>query len=265
VVAARQRNLLDAEHARVAGTALATDAARARASALEAEYARVAALNEVEDLEVELSEIVGIEAGTSLDLVAPDSAPEALRPLEEYLARALRASPEVASARIGVVQARRAVSLARADYIPETGIGITYTYQDGVPFLPKRSAAFAIQGSWTIWDFGKRSATLREREAAVDQAKLAVERAEDQVVVAVEKAYRKAQRARIAAAAARAALEARRDASRVATDREKQGLVLAAFRRDAEAMETGSAAELESALLEEWIARAELDRVVGRS
>jgi outer membrane protein TolC len=104
---------------------------------------------------------------------------------------------------------------------------------------------------------------VRERQTALAIARLAVERAEDQVAVAVEKAYRRAERAAVATEAARAALEARRDALRVATDRERQGLVLAAFRADAEATEAASEVEVMSASLHERIARAELARAVG--
>jgi outer membrane protein TolC len=87
----------------------------------------------------------------------------------------------------------------------------------------------------------------------------------DQVVAAVEKAYRRAERATIAVSAARAALDARENALKVASDRERQGLILAAFRADAEALATASEAELQSAVLDEWIARAELERAVGTS
>jgi multidrug efflux pump subunit AcrB/outer membrane protein TolC len=264
-LAARERQLADAERANAAGAALRADAARARAAALDAEYALVKAENEMQDLKTELRDALGIDAGTRLGLVPPESAPEALLPMAEYLARARANSPEISSARIALVQAGRAVSLAHADYIPETGVVVTYTYQDGVPFLPKQSAALAIQGSWTIWDFGKRASAVREREIAFAQAKLAVQRAEDQVAVAVERAYRRAERATTAACAARAALEARQDALKVATDRERQGLVIAALRADAEATTTGSEVELESALLDEWMARAELARAVGAS
>jgi len=262
-VAARQRQLADAERATAAGTSLGAEAVRALAGVREAEYTLVAARNEAEDLEAELREALRLPGGTPLDLVPPDAAPEPLRPMAEYLARARANSPEVASAALALEQARRGVSLARADYIPETGIGVTYTYQDGVAFLPRSSAALTVQGSWTIWDFGKRSAAVRERQRALAIAKLAVERAEDQVAVAVERAYRRAERAAVATKAARAALEARRDALRVATDRERQGLVLAAFRAEAVALEAASEVEVVSASVQERIARAELARAVG--
>jgi outer membrane protein TolC len=260
---ARQRQLADADHAATAGAAVRADAMRARARAASAEYDVVAARNEAQDLEAELRDALGIAGGISLELVAPGSAPQALRPLEEYLAQARISSPELASARVALEEATHAVSLARADYVPETGVGVTYTYQDGVPFLPRQSVALAVQGSWTVWDFGKRSAAVHEREAGLALAKLAVERAEEQLAVAVEKAYRRAERAALAVSAARAALEARREAMSVAADREQRGLVLTSFRADAEAAEAASGAELMTASLDERIARVELARLVG--
>ena len=130
-------------------------------------------------------------------------------------------------------------------------------------FLPRRSAALTVQGSWTVWDSGKRSAAVRERAAGLALAQLALERAEEHLAVEVEKAYRRAERAGVAASAARAALEARRDALSVAAGRERQGLVLAAFRADAEATETTSEVEAMAASLDERIARAELARMIG--
>jgi outer membrane protein TolC len=262
-LAARKTQLADAERAAAQGVMLLADAARVRANVRSAEYSMVVAGNEVDDLESELSDALDIENGAPLELVAPDARPTPLRPIAEYVNVARAMSPEVARARIAVEEAKRALSLARADYIPETGVGVTHTYQKGVAFLPQHSTALTIQGSWTIWDFGKRSASMRERRASLAIAKLSLERAEDQVTTAVEKAYRRANRASVAAAAAQAALDASRSALRIASDKEKQGIVLAAHRADAEATEVASRMELLSAFLEERIAGVELSRVAG--
>ena len=81
--------------------------------------------------------------------------------------------------------------------------------------------------------------------------------------MAADPSYRRAERTASAEAAARAALEARRMASSIAADRERQGLVLASFRADAEATESAAEARTIVASLEARIARAELARVVG--
>ena len=81
----------------------------------------------------------------------------------------------------------------------------------------------------------------------------------------VEKSYRKAERAVRAAAAAQAALAARRDALRVATDREQRGIVLAAYTADADAGRAAAEVQALAAELEVRLARAELARAVGRS
>jgi len=260
---ARRRQLTDAERAAAAGAILGAAAEGARASALEADYALVVARNEADDLEAELCDVLGLAPGTSIALAPPEPDSGVMRPMSEYVELARANSPEVAAAEAALEEARRAAALARADYIPDVGVGVTYTQQDGVAFLPSRSAALTIQGSWTVWDFGKRSASVRERVATTEVAALALAHARDRAAIDVEKAYRKAERAVRAAAAAQAALGARRAALRVAADREQRGIVLAAYRADADAGRAAAEAQAFAAELEVRLARAELARAVG--
>ncbi|HKG91629.1 MAG TPA: efflux RND transporter permease subunit, partial [Gemmatimonadaceae bacterium] len=262
-LAARRRQQQDADAALAAGTTLSAQAAGARAGALEAEYALVAARNEADDLEAELCDLLALPLAVSLDLVVPEPDTAALPPLSRYVALAQANSPDVAAAAAQVAQAERATALARADYIPDIGVGVTYSYQHGVAFLPEHSAALAIQGSWTVWDFGKRGATALEREAGVRAAAIALEHARDRATVEVEKAYRKAERASHAAAAARAALGARADAARVANDQQARGVVAVANRFDADASLAAARARLAEAELGARLARAELAHAAG--
>ncbi|HWJ20729.1 MAG TPA: TolC family protein, partial [Gemmatimonadaceae bacterium] len=160
-------------------------------------------------------------------------------------------------------QAERATALARADYVPDVGVGVTYTYQKGVALLPEHSAALSVQGSWTIWDFGQRGAATREREAGARAAALALEHARDRAAVEVEKAYRKAERAASAAAAARAALGARAGAARVARDQQARGVVAVANRFDADASLAAARSQVAEAELGARLARAELAHAAG--
>jgi outer membrane protein TolC len=260
---ARRRQLVDADAALTAGTIIRARAGGARASALDAEYTLVAARNEADDLETELVDLLDLPAGTSLSLDPPTPDNAELRPMADYVALALATSPEVAVAAEQQQQARRTVAIARADYIPDLGVGVTYTYQRGVAFLPEHSAAFTIQGSWTVWDFGKRTAATHERQADARAASLALEHARDRAAVDVEKAYRKAERAARAAVAARAAFEARDDAARVARDEQGRGVVAAAYRADADAALALAKARVVEAELGARLARDELASAAG--
>ena len=260
---ARRRQLVDAEGRLAAGTMIRPAVDGVRADALEAAYSLVAARNEVDDVDTELRDLLDLPANTQLMLATPVTDTEALRPLAEYISLVLTNSPEVAAAMAQEQQAKRAIALSSADYIPDVGIGVTYTYLNGVAFLPEHSAAFTIQGSWTAWDFGKRGAAKRERQADARAASLALDHARDRAIVDVEKAYRKAERSARAAAAASAALEARGGAAAVARDEHARGIVAVAYRADADAALALAKARTVEAELGAQLARDELTYAAG--
>jgi multidrug efflux pump subunit AcrB/outer membrane protein TolC len=260
---ATQRKSTDVQQAVASGIDVTAQGLGATASALDAEYARTAAEDAASDAEAELRSALALAPGTRLDLVVPESPSGALATLDVYEARAQSVSPDVAMARATLEQARRAVALAHADYIPDLGVGVTYTMLNGVSFLPRRAVGLSIQGSWTAWDGGKRGSLSRERIAQQEAAAIGLALARDRVSVEVERAYRAAARAEHGAEVARAALEARRAALPIAQGRAARGLTRAAALAAAEAEVAESEAQSLAANLQRRIARAELTRAIG--
>jgi outer membrane protein TolC len=262
-ICATQRKSTDVEQAVASGIDVSAQGLGATASALEAEHARETAEDAASDAEAELRSALALAPGMRLDLVVPDSPAGTLSTLDVYVARAQSASPDVAAARATFEQARRAVALAHAEYIPDVGVGLTYTMLNGVSFLPRRAVGLSIQGSWTAWDGGKRGSLSRERIAQQDAAAIGLALARDRVSVDVERAYRSAVRAEHGAEVARAALAARRAASTIARDRAARGLTGAAALSAAEAEVAESEAQALAASLQLRLARAELTRAIG--
>ena len=262
-IRATRQQTRDVEQAVAAGIDVSAQGLSATAAALDAEYARVSAEESVSDAEAELRSALALPAGTHLELVEPAATPATLGALEEYEGRAQAASPDVAAALATVAQAGRAAALARADYIPNIAVGITYTMLDGVSFLPRRAVGLSIQGSWTVWDWGKRGMLARERGAQEQAAEIGLSLARDRVAVEVDRAYRAAVRAERGAEVARAALEARRAALAIATERASRGLTSAAVLSAAEADVAASEAQSLAADLQVRVARAELARAGG--
>jgi outer membrane protein TolC len=260
---ANKRQTIDVEQAVASGIDVSAQGLSAAASALDAEYVRAAAEDSASDAEAELRSALALAPGTRLELAAPASPTEKLSALDAYVARAQSANPDVAAALATVEQAKHAVALARADYIPDIGVGVTYSMLDGVSFLPRRAVGLSIQGSWNVWDWGKRGSLSRERGAQEDAAEIGLALARDRVSVEVERAYRAAVRAERGAEVARAALEARRVALAIARDRNARGLTPAVTLAAAEAETAQSEAQALAAELQMRIARAELARVVG--
>jgi outer membrane protein TolC len=262
-VLATRRTSVDMHQAVAAGVEVSAQGMRASAAALDAEYARTTAEDAASDAEAELRSALALPPGTRLELVVPDAPTEELSALDVYVARAQSASPEVAAARAGFEQAKRSVALARADYIPDVGVGLTFTMVDGVSFLPKRAVGLSIQGSWTAFDWGKRGSLSRERASQQEAAAIGLALARDRVSVEVERAYRSAERAERGVAVARAAVVARRAALAIARDRDTRGLSGAAVLSAAEAELADSEAKALAAEMQVRIARAELKRAIG--
>jgi multidrug efflux pump subunit AcrB/outer membrane protein TolC len=260
-VASRQG--VDVEHAVAAGIDVSAQALGATASTLDAKYVLLAAADSAADAESELRSALAIPVGTRLELVVPEVSSEALATLDDYRARGMATSPEVAAASAALEQAHHATALARADYIPDLGVGVTMTTLSGVSFLPQHAVGLSIQGSWTIFDWGKRGAVSRERAAQESAASIGVALARDRVSVEVERAYRDVQRAERGAEVARAALDARRAASRITQDRAARGLIAEAALASAEADVAESEARALAATLQVRLARAELRRATG--
>jgi len=262
---AAQHQSGDAEQAVASGNEVSARALGAKASALDAELALTTASDSAADAESELRSALALPRGMHIELVAPDTKTQPLSTLDVYVAKALSASPEVAIASATVEQAHRASALARADFIPDIGVGVTYTMLDGVSFLPRHAVGLSIQGSWTVWDWGKRSSLSRDRAMQESIATTGLALARDRVSVEVERAYRFAQRAERTADVARAAADARRAALAIMRDRCDRGLTTSSALDAAEAELAESEARVLAAEMQIRVARAELNRAIGQT
>jgi len=260
--ATRQQSV-DVEQAVAAGINVSAQRLGARASDLDAEYVRMAAADSASDAEGELRSALALSPGTRLELVVPESSNEALGALEVYVAKGLATSPDVAAASALLEQAKHASALARANYIPDIGVGLTLTTLNGVSFLPQRAVGLSIQGSWTLLDWGKRGSLSRERGAQQEAATTGLALARDQVSVDVERAYRTVVRSEHGAEVARAALDAHRAELRIVQDRAARGLIGAAALAAVETDVAESEARALAAELQVRLARAELRRAAG--
>jgi len=260
---ATRQQTADVEQAVAAGINVSAQGLGATASALDAEYARMAAADSASDAEAQLRNLLALRPGTHLDLVVPNAPNETLSSLDLYLAKGLAANPDIAAASATLEQAQHASALARASYIPDLGVGVTYTMLNGVSFLPQHAVGLSIQGSWTVLDWGKRGSLSHERAAQEEAASIGVALARDQVSLDVEHAYRNAVRADRGAAVAHAAVEARRAELSIIRDRASRGLAPAAALAASEADLAEGEARALAADLQTRIARAELTRAVG--
>jgi outer membrane protein TolC len=74
-----------------------------------------------------------------------------------------------------VVKAKAAHRLAKLEYVPDAIITGGYMFQTGIPVLPDDFSWIGVIATWTIFDFGKRERTIKERGAQVTMAKANLE------------------------------------------------------------------------------------------
>jgi outer membrane protein TolC len=220
--------------------------------------------NQISDLTGDLNELIGVPIDTELELEPISTDAEApLLSLAVYRDLGMNQNPEIQAATEAAEKARQGVRISKADYIPDLGAFAQYTYQNGVPFLVHNNGSVGLRMSWNVFDWGKRSAAIGEREALLTQAGENVERLKRRVTLQVEKSYRNLQLAKELTTTARAALEQARETRRLDGDRYIVGVSLASEDWRAKAGEASAQASLLRADLNYLLAKGELDVATG--
>jgi len=218
---------------------------------------------EVEDLGYKLADVLGLPAGTRLELEDPAVPPSELPDLDALVASAIAGNPEVMEARALTEKATHGVRAARADYLPMIGLVGGHLYQTSVPFFPRNLLAVGITGSWTVFDWGARRNTVAERRAQLGQAERNREIVERRVRGDVEAALRKVARSVTLLDLAEEARELRVEGARLRIVQATAGFAVDAQQHEANAERLEADLDLLKAQLGYLIALSELERATG--
>jgi outer membrane protein TolC len=163
---------------------------------LEAKKALLAASDKVEELTNSLTDLTGLPEDARLELIPPppvvieaDSSPQ--QPQKQKQPQKPRPviayNPEIVEAKETVVKAKAAHRLAKLEYVPDAVITGGYMFQTGIPVLPDDFSWIGVIATWTLFDFGKRERTIKERGAQVTMAKANLEMVRAKVAAAAQK------------------------------------------------------------------------------
>jgi outer membrane protein TolC len=247
------------------GNALKVAALQGRAGLLESQQSVLTAEVQLADLNTELNDLLGLRLDTKLDLDPAVPANFELRPQEEYLQTAWSENPEILAAEEVVRKARSGITAAKSAYIPDVTAWARESYQDGVPFLTHNFGTFGVSLSYDVFDFGKRRAAVREREAQLVEAEENLRRLKDKVAVGIEKSYNKLARTKNLVQVADQVVKLRQEAERLAQNQLTHGLVLVSDRRQSTAATFKAQADYLQASLGYLLAWAELEQALGRT
>jgi outer membrane protein TolC len=231
---------------------------------LEAKKALLAASDKVTELTNSLTGLTGLPEGARLELIPPppvviesDSSPQQPQKTQQAAPQKPRPvialNPEIVEAEETVVKAKAAHRLAKLEYVPDAVITGGYMFQTGIPALPDDFSWIGVIATWTIFDFGKRERTIKERGAQVSMARANLEMV----------------RAKVAAGAQKTVMDLDRTRRILELTRQVASLHRAATPRDrdpdpeARAALGKAEAEMFQAELDYRMAYAELKRVAG--
>jgi len=258
-------NLRESEEDVRNGSALTVASIQGRAGLLEGEQSVLTADLQLSDLTTELNDLLGLPLDIQLELdpAVPSSFDQ--RPREEYVRTSWSENPEIRAAEEAIRKAQAGVTAAKSAYIPDITAYARQSYQDGVPFLVRNFGTFGVNLTWDVFDFGKRRAAVREREAQLEQAEENLRRLKEDVAVRIERSYNKVERAKHMVQVANQVVKLRQESERLAQNQLSQGVVLVAERRQATAATYKAQADYLQAALGYLLAWAELEQTVGRT
>ena len=260
---AAEQKLKESRDAVQSGVALEVTTTGAHAALLSAQQELLTVENQLSDLTTEMNDLLGLPLSTELQLEDATWLLAEPRAQDEYLRQALAVNPELKSAREQATKARAGVDAARDEYIPDVGVFVRHTYQDGVAFITHNNDTYGLQMNWRIFDGGKRRGEVGERKAQLEEAQQNVQRLESRVGVEIEKTYRKVERSRRMIEVAHEALNLRRESERIAQNQLTTGVIQQSQYAEAASAALRAEADELQAQLGYQLAIAELNKVAG--
>jgi outer membrane protein TolC len=167
-----------------------------QAEIISAEKDFLIARSKVLELTASLNGLIGLPSDTELKLVPPPTN-YATVSLGEATQKALESNPEVIEAEQTAIKARAGRRLAKLEYVPDVAVLGGYAYQANVlPLLPRDFSFVGLMATYSIFDGLKREHTLKQRNAQVEMAELAVTLTKAKVAAGVKTSYLDMERSR---------------------------------------------------------------------
>lgn len=203
---------------RRADTVTDVDVLRLESAKAAADQAAVRAEAAVAVATAQLAVAIGLDDGAALDPVddLPVEPPALALSLDDALARAIAARPELRAAREQLAGAAGRVTAAKATYLPDVRAVATYQHTTGVePFQPADEEFVGLQLGWNLWDWGGTRAAVREAEHTRNRARVSADALADKVRVEVRRRWLEAKANHDNLAAARTQLASAEEAHRL--------------------------------------------------
>ena len=183
--------------------------------------------------------------------------------LEEARRQASQSRPEIRQAHLKEKQANYDRRIAKAEYIPDFGIAVSYMGIQNVQVLPTNVGVAGFALTWEPFDWGRRHNRVREKSNTLAQARNGAQEAESQIGVEVGLKYRKWKEATLLLKATRTGHEAAAEELRVTSNKYQEQAALVKELLQAQARSSETAFQYQQALSSYWSSLADLRRAMG--
>jgi outer membrane protein TolC len=183
--------------------------------------------------------------------------------LAEARQQASENRPEIREAHLKVKQADYDRRIAKAEYIPDFGVAVSYMGIQNVQVLPTNVGVAGFAMTWEPFDWGRRHNRVREKSNTLAQAHNGAQEAESQIGVEVAAKYRKWKEAALFLRATRTGHEAAAEEFRVTSNKYKEQAALVKDLLQAQARSSETSFQYHQALSSYWSSLADLRRAMG--
>jgi outer membrane protein len=183
--------------------------------------------------------------------------------LEQAREQASENRPEIRQAHLKEKQAEYNRRIAKAEYLPDLGVAVSYMGIQNVQVLPTNVGMAGFALTWEPFDWGRRRNRVRETSNTLAEARNGVNETESQIGVEVGSKYRKWKDAALLLKATRTGHEAAAEEFRVTSNKYTEQAALVKDLLQAQARSTETEFQYQQALSSYWSSLADLRRAMG--
>jgi len=232
---------------------------------------RTVARNRLAEARADFNTLLRRPLGSPVALVDSETYRPFAEDLEASFAAALRSRPELRLADLDIAAAEKERELARAGYFPTVDLegrwfkrGTEWDVDGGLGISDPEGWQVSALASWPFWQWGRTDHAVAEKERRADQARLRREALADAVRLEVQQAFLRVEEAEQNIHTIEAALAQARENYRISEARYREQMATATDVLDARTLLSRTETNYYTALYDYQLARASLDRAVGR-
>src|SRR6185369_3779175 len=239
------------------------DALEVDARLVKAQYDLSVAENGLETQHEHLNQLLGRDLATPFRVEFMPEEDTTSLTLEGVREQASQNRPEIRQAHLRQKQAEFDRRIAKAEYIPDLGIAVSYMGIQNVQVLPTNVGMAGFALTWEPFDWGRKRNRIREKSNALAQANNGAQEAESQVGVEVAAKYRKWKESALLLKATRTGHEAAAEEFRVTSNKYTEQSALVKDLLQAQARSSETSFQYQQALSSYWSSLADLRRAMG--